>query len=538
MKDSETAARDVPVRGLPAWRPAPCRVTPSPPGGILADMSAEPSSPRRLEVSAVAAGVIAVAAASAVAHFLCRGAAGAPAWWPLVVLGASMGLVIALITLARVHAFVALVISAMAAGLMAAPGSLPGEGKVGHWVRALELTGESFGSVCGSIGIVIALASVIGVCLLESGAADRIVLRFLRAFGEKRAALALLAGTYVVSIPIFFDTIFMLLLPLARAMYRRTRRDYVLYVMAIACAAVVTHCTVIPHPGPLAMAEALRVDTGQSILLGLLVGLFPVAVGWLVISRINARMPVVPPETTDEAAGKALGEDRPMPPLWASLSPVLVPVALVSAASTAIALDRNHASSVTGWMLFLGNRNMALLIGAALAVALLLRQRGISLAGAGRLIAPALETAGVVILITAAGGALGLMLKHAGVGTAIKTVAAGASTNMVVLSYAVALVIRIAQGSSTVAMLTTASMMEPMLAGSPHHPLVLFVAIGYGALGCSWMNDSGFWLVSRLGGFTERQTLRSWTVLLTVLSVAGLVVALVLDRFIGLAAPR
>jgi len=480
---------------------------------------------RRQQVVAMLAVLGAVAGGSAASYFMCRGGAPAPVWWPLLVLAVSMGLVIVLITIARVHAFLALVISAMSAGLMSAPGSLPGEAKVGHWVQALELTGASFGTVCGSIGIVIALAAVIGVCLLESGAADRIVLRFLQAFGEKRAALALLAGTYVVSIPIFFDTIFMLLLPLARAMYRRTRRDYVLYVMAIACAAVVTHCTVIPHPGPLAMAESLRVDAGLSIIAGLLLGTFPVAVGWLAIRRINARMEIVPAEASEPQQA-----DRPLPPLWASLAPVLLPVALVSAASVLSALDRDHSRTLTRWALFLGNRNMALLIGAGAAVALLLRQRGMALPDAARLIGPPLETAGVVILITAAGGAFGLMLKHAGVGAAIKAAASGASVNAVVLAYMVALVIRIAQGSSTVAMLTTASMMEPMLAGSGHHPLVMFVAIGYGALGCSWMNDSGFWLVSRLGGFTERQTLRSWTVLLTVLSAAGLAVALLLDR--------
>jgi len=155
------------------------------------------------------------------------------------------------------------------------------------------------------------------------------------------------------------------------------------------------------------------------------------------------------------------------------------------------------------------------------------------------MIGPPLETAGVIILITSAGGAFGLMLKNAGVGDAVKAVAGGASINLVLLSWLVAAVIRIAQGSATVAMLTTAAMIYPIMSTGPalpYHPVYIFMAIGFGAMICSWMNDSGFWVVGKLSGFTEKETLRTWTCVVTVASITGLIECLVLSSVLPLRA--
>ncbi len=164
-------------------------------------------------------------------------AAGAgPGYWPFVVLLISVALIVVLITVLRVHAFLALILAAIAAGLLAPIGSLPGEPAKGHFVQAVELTTAEFGSTAGKIGVVIGLAAVIGLCLMESGGADKVVRRFLAVFGEKRSGIAILASSYVLSIPIFFDTFFMLVLPIARALALRTGSNYVMYVMGI-CAA-------------------------------------------------------------------------------------------------------------------------------------------------------------------------------------------------------------------------------------------------------------------------------------------------------------
>ena len=185
---------------------------------------------------------------------LAQTAGATPDYWPFAVLGISVALIITLITVLRVHAFMALILAAFAAGLLAK--TLPGEPEKSHWVQAIELATSEFGTTAGKIGVVIALAAIIGMCLMESGAADKVVRRFLAVFGEKRAGVAILVSGYILSIPIFFDTFFMLLLPLAVAMRLRTGKDYMLYIMAICCAGVVTHSLIAPHPGPLAWRRA------------------------------------------------------------------------------------------------------------------------------------------------------------------------------------------------------------------------------------------------------------------------------------------
>jgi GntP family gluconate:H+ symporter len=452
----------------------------------------------------------------------------------------SVALIIFLITVLRVHAFFALILAAISAGLLAKVGTLPGEPAKSHFVQAVELTTVEFGATAGKIGLVIALAAVIGMCLMESGAADKVVRRFLRVFGEKRAGVALLTSSYVLSIPMFFDTFFMLLVPLAHALAVRTGRNYVLYVLAICSAGVLTHGLVAPHPGPLAMAEALNVDVGLSILVGLGVCLVPLVVSWQFITWVNRRVEIAPPLEMSGSPDAASAIDRPeseLPSFFASIAPVLVPLVLLSAGSTVIAIKDFAVTYPQTFRLieFLGNRNVALLVGAFIAVGLLVKQKGIRLSQVGALLGPPFETAGVIILITSAGGAFGVMLRHAGVGGTIQGLAEGRQVNLLLLAWLVSTVIRIAQGSTTVALLTTAAMIQPMITPAlPYHPVYLFLAIGFGGMGFSWMNDSGFWVVGRLSGFTEKQTLRTWTVLLTLNSIVGLLATLVLARLVPL----
>ena len=441
----------------------------------------------------------------------CLAIADASNLWPFAILAICIAAIIVLITQLRVHAFLALVGVAILAGLLAPRGSLPGEPGKSHWVQSVEVAASELGAVCGKIGIVIALASIIGVCVMESGAADKVVRRFIAAFGESRAALALVVGGFLLGLPIFFDTFFMLLIPLARAMRLRTGKDYTLFVLAICCAGAVTHSLVAPHPGPLAMAEALKVDLGWSVIVGALACILPVAFGWQVAKWLNCRCDVplreTPGVTLAELRAIANKPERELPSFAASVSPVLLPIVLISTASFLTAFGGTARQGFAYPLIeFIGNRNIALLIGALLAMTLVVRHRKLTLTELGALLGPALETAGVIILITSAGGAFGLMLKHAGVGEAIRQVAAGSNINLLLLAWAVACMMKFAQGSATVSMLTTAAMMVGVTSGAdlPYHPMYLFLAIGFGALGISWMNDSGFWVISRLSGFTER----------------------------------
>jgi GntP family gluconate:H+ symporter len=454
-------------------------------------------------------------------------------YWPFVVLFLSVGLVIFLITVVRLHAFLALILAAIAAGLLAGP--LPGEPQKSHAVQAVELTTTEFGTTAGKIGVVIALASVISLCLMESGAADKIVRHFLALFGEERAGLALFLSSYVLSIPIFFDTFFMLVLPIAQALSLRVRKNYLLFLMAICCAGVVPHVVVAPHPGPLAMAETLRLDLGLTIVAGLAAGTIPALSAWLVACWLNRRITVplrqAPGASSAELERVVTSDERALPGFLPSILPVLLPIGLISAASFMAAFGGpNRFPHLYPWVEFIGNRNVALIIGAAVAMWVLARHKGYSIAKICTLIGRPLETAGIIILITSAGGAFGLMLKNAGVGDAVKAAAAGHAVNFILLAWLVSSVIRMAQGSATVAMLTTSAMMVPIIypqgsGGSsslPYHPVYIFLAIGFGSIICSWMNDSGFWVVSKLSGMTEKETLKTWTIVTTVVAVSGL----------------
>jgi gluconate:H+ symporter, GntP family len=460
--------------------------------------------------------------------------------WPFVVLAVSMAFLIVSITKFRLHAFIALICAAVLAGLLGGaftPDALKrmeffGKSADNHWVATLELVMLDFGRTAGDIAISIALAAVIGMSLMESGSADKVVRRFLGVFGEKRAGLAILASTYILSVPIFFDTMFMLMVPLAKALRMRTGKNYLLYLMCICIAGVVTHSLTVPHPGPLKVVENLHVDAGMSLWWGLAAGILPCIGGYYVAKWINSRFEVplreTPGTTLADLRGISNQPEEELPSFFWSILPVVLPIALISMASV-FQMYKLRSETVE----FLGNKNIALLLGTVIALFVLARQKKIGFKRIEDLIGGPLETAGMIILITSAGGAFGAMLRNIGVGDAIRAAAQSYQVNVLVLSWVTAAIIRIAQGSATVAMLTTSAIMwdmiDPQVVAQPlaYHRMYVFLAIGFGAFCCSWMNDSGFWVVSRLSGMTEKETLRSWTTMLTVVSVLGLILTLI-----------
>jgi GntP family gluconate:H+ symporter len=475
--------------------------------------------------------------------------AGAVSYWPLTVLAISVVAVVAGIAVLRLHPFVVLMLAAILVGLLST--DLPGVPPMNALVQAVELPMTEFGAAAGRIAFVILLASVIGMCMLESGAADSIVRRFMAVLGEGRAAFALLASGFFLSIPVFFDTVFFLLVPLARALALRTGRDYMLYVMAICGGGVLTHSLVAPTPGPLLVAEALRpagVDLGVTIIAGLLAGLLP-AVGVLSLARwLNRRVAVrvrdTPGASLDDLRAIVNRPTHELPSFAVSVLPVLLPVVFIAVASflgmaaasvpgVVTALGGPASFDRVKYVIdFVGNKNVAMLVGTTIALAILARQKGLGVRALGERMGPPLEMAGVIILITAAGGAFGAMIRHAGVGTVISALAESYGVNYVLLAWGVTAVIRLAQGSATVAMVTGVGLMAAIIGdGSslPSHPVYIFLAIGFGSMIASWMNDSGFWVVGRLSGFSEAETLKTWTVMTTFISVAGLIEVLILS---------
>src|SRR2546426_6428836 len=386
--------------------------------------------------------------------------------------------------------------------------------------------------------------------MMESGAADRIVTAFLALLGMQRGATALCATGYVLSIPVFFDTVFYLLVPLARSMYARTNRNYLKYIMAIAGGAAATHTLVPPTPGPLAVAGTLGVDLGTMVLVGLVVALPAAGVGLLFAGWVDRRMPVVP---RTPAAPALRGSDaepaatQPFPGLVPSLLPIILPVLLISSNTVVLSMTARPGAHLATWAALapytaiIGNANLALLVSAGVAMWVYARQRGASRAALAEMVETSLMSAGVIILITAAGGAFGATLQAAQIGPVIEAAfgarGSGSGMALLLLGFAVASVMKIAQGSSTVAMITTAAMLAAMIPGPgalPFHTVYVATAIASGSLVGTWMNDSGFWVFSKMGGVTEIETLKSWTPLLAVVGVTGMVTTLVLAVLVPL----
>jgi len=470
---------------------------------------------------------------------------------PFVVLLIGMVFVAVAIVGLRIHAFLALMFAAILVGLLS--GVVPDPASRAHpSVQVLGQTAAEFGRTAGNIGLVIVLASIIGKCMMDSGAADAITRRFLRLMGRERASGALLGSGYLLSIPVFFDTVFYLLVPLAKALRVRTGRDYATYVMSICVGAGLTHSLVAPTPGPLIMADNLHLDLGTTILAGLAASVAPaVAVGWFFCRWWGARLDIPFRETPDlpQAELRAIADmpDHELPGLLVSLLPILLPVVLISGASVAGALnDAALASGEPGlnptalaWLQFLGDRNAALIVAMLCAAALLLQQKALGLAGLARTFEPAIASAAVIILITAAGGAFGAMIGHIGIGNALREQVGTSATGtvLVLLAFGISALMKISQGSTTVAVITASAIMFGVVDGMalPYHPLYLFLAIGFGGMVFSWMNDSGFWIVGRMAGFDERETFLTWSLSFGLAGLVGLLQVLVFARLLPLA---
>ena len=451
---------------------------------------------------------------------------------PLGIMAISVVAIVAAIALLRIHAFFALMIGAALVAVLAAAG----HGGADRFANAVEAAAGSFGDTAGKIGLPIALAAVIGISLMESGSADKIVRRLIALFGEGRSAYALAFSGFLLAAPVFIDTVFMLLLPIAKALGVRTGRNYLLYVLAVCAGGVITSGLVPPAPGPLLVAESLKLNLGVAIMSGAVLGVLPVLGGLACARYFNRTMPIEPRATPgaslESLAQVASRPESELPGLLLAIAPVLLPFALISAASI-LGLSKSAAGPTHLRMAveFLGDKNIALLLGAAVAVTVHARQKKVAWRQAGRLLGAPLETAAMIILIVSAGGAYGAMIKNAGLGASVRDLAGGHAINYVLLGWTLSAVIRAAQGSATVAMVTSVGIVASIAgpAGFGVSPLYVLAAIGFGSKMISWMNDAGFWVISRISGLTQGEALRSWSVMSSVMGILGLIEVLILS---------
>ena len=389
---------------------------------------------------------------------------------------------------------------------------------------------QEFGVTFGKIGLVIALACLFGRCLLASGAADRSVRAALNMVGEKGAPVAFLGSGFALGIPVFFDSLFLLAIPLAKAMWLKLRKNYLLLIVAIIAGGSMTHSLVPPTPGPLYVASALGINIGTMILAGLVVGLYTASAGYLYGVWLNKRMDIPfreTPENIEKLAALSAKENHDLPSLFASLLPIVLPVLLIAGGT--LIVQTEASMGLKNFFRLIGDKNIALAIAAGLALFTLSRhlknKKELTEQMQG-----ALQEAGLIILICCAGGAFGAILLQTGIGPYLQSkVGEGANSLWLLpLAFLVTTVIRAAQGSATVAMITAVGIVGSFAAGNlDYHPVYLALAIGCGSKPLPWMNDSGFWVISKMSGMSEKETLLTFTATLSIMGVTGIVVTII-----------
>lgn len=492
----------------------------------------------------------------------------------LLALVLGVATIIVLVLRTRLDAFVALLLAALVTGAVAGQ-------NVSDIMTAIT---EGFGATLAEIGIVIGLGVGIGKILEVSGAAEALARAFIKAFGKGREPWAMGSTGALVSIPVFCDSGYVIMHPLARSVARRERRGFVTLALALGCGMTLTHHLVPPTPGPLAVAGIIGADLGGLILTGLVftVILMPVVVYYAkwIGPKLEAEVDVgvqeavygrtgsgrtskgtatatmtggedtatddpEPSDAPDPAA--ALGtppEGSPPHRVGAAVAslPLLIPILLIVMNTVAAAVDRSNQGVLaaedyepSGWaepLIFIGNPVIALIIGIMLAVYLLL-PRWTPRTKVHGWLADAAASAGLIILITGAGGAFGEVLRSSGVGDALADAIASISMPGFLVPFLVATLVRIAQGSGTVAMITAASVTAPIVGDIGVDPLIAALACCAGSMVLSYFNDSYFWVVTRFTGLNGTAALRGWSGITTAVWVGSIPLLFLADLIIG-----
>jgi len=395
------------------------------------------------------------------------------------------------------------------------------------------------------IGLSILMASIVGVCLLESGAAVRIVQAIQGTFGGKRTLPALSVSSFILAIPVYFDTVFYLLLPLAKAFSKKRGGDYLLSVMAIIVGATMAHSLVPPTPGPLLVASQLGVPIGTMMLAGGIVGSIAAACGYAYGVWCNKHITIdqslIDEGTADtkselKADEKVQWEAPPMSFAFA-IFPLAVPALLIAGGEVAKSIFETQIAASPAWSRVVdtvSDASFALCIAAAIGLMQLRYQcsrRTDSSKAISTWISKSLSDGGMILLLTCAGGAFGSSLKQLGIADAIASHFPAVLTpfGLLWLSFILTAIIRGAQGSATVAMITTVGVVSPLVQSIelPFNTVYIALAIGCGSKPLAWMNDSGFWQVCAMTGMSTKQTLQTFSAALTIMGVAGFTATLV-----------
>ncbi len=440
----------------------------------------------------------------------------------LVVACAGIALLLFMVIYLRTPAFLALIVTSLAVGLLS---GLPPE-------QILLSIKNGMGGTLGFVAIVVGLGAILGQILESSGGVEQISNTLIKTFGMQKIQWSLGLTGFLVAIPVFFDVAFIILAPVLYGLANKSGRSLLYYAIPLLAGLAITHSFIPPTPGPIAVAELIHADLGWVILFGAIAGVPALIIagplfGKFIAQRIHVPVPLAHQHDQDEV------DENQLNFLWV-ISIVLLPLVLIMSATLSPFLF-SPESGVYIVLNFIGHPFVALTLATVFAMLVankkcrLGKQALLDIANKG------LEPAGVVILITGAGGAFKQLLVDSGVGNVLAEMLVGAQFPIIILGFLIAAVTRVAQGSATVAMITAAGLMAPILELNPMSAAglgVLVIAISSGATMLSHVNDSGFWLVSRYLGMDEKDTLKSWTVMTTLISLTGLASCIVLSLFV------
>lgn len=434
----------------------------------------------------------------------------------------------------KIHVFLALIISASVIGLT--NGVPPNE--VVTFIQA------GFGTTLGSIGIIIGFGVMMGQIFEMSGAAERMAKTFTKKLGKGREELAMALTGFIVSIPIFCDSGFVILSPLAKAISRKTKKSVVSLGVALALGLVITHSLVPPTPGPVGVAAIFGVSIGSILLWGLVLAIPMTAAGMLYGKWIGKEIYQIPGEKEGEwlrpgfqepdYSSLEIEEDRKLPSFFMSMAPIFAPIVLIliNTSMTAYGNVNNLENFVPPIIQFIGAPVIA--VGIGLLIAIFGLAHGFSKDVTIENMEAGIKSAGIIILVTGGGGALGRIIAESGLGVEIAHWLADLGIPGILVPFAIASMVRLIQGSGTVAMLTAAGITAPMVGALGVDPVFAALAACTGSLVFSYFNDSYFWVVNRtLGIKNVKEQIKIWSVTTTIAWAVGFVCLLVLNGIFG-----
>lgn len=439
-----------------------------------------------------------------------------------LVIAALIGLIILLVLIIKFkfHAMVSILVGALAIGLIA---GMPFE-------DIINAVNDGIGNTLKGIALLVGLGSMFGAILEVSGGAQSMAVTMVKRFGDKKAAWALGITGLVIAMPVFFDAGLIILIPLAFSLAKRTKRSSLFYVIPLLAGLAVGHAFIPPTPGPVLVATMLNVELGWVIVVGIFCGIFAMIVAGPVWGAICGKKYNVP--VPEHVANQADFDESKLPKFGTIVGIILIPLVLIILDSVAgIVPAMAPVQPILG---FLGEPFVALLIATIVAMFLLGTKHGYSLEELEKVMTKSLEPTGLILLVTACGGVLRYMLQYSGLGDVIGNAVSAANLPIVVIAFIVAALVRICVGSATVAMTMAAGIVAAMPGIADLSPLYLActtAAVAGGATVCSHFNDSGFWLVKSLVGMDEKTTLKTWTIMETLVGGTGFLVALIISFF-------